>query len=149
MCLFMFPKIRISSGHLLSALCLFSVNAFLPLEAPSLPGWLVLFCQILVGGFRSRRVGSCGCEIVRQALLSLVRVAAGVLLDGGHPQSPCAVRGGAAAQAGGLGTAAAAGCCGTGPDLAQLLRMWGQGGGRGPAAGGGGRLMRLDDAHGC
>lgn len=145
----MFPKTSISSGRLLSALCLFSVNAFLPLEAPPLPGWLVLFCQILVGGFRSRRAGSCGCEIVRQALLSLVRVAAGVLLDGGHPQPPCAVRGGAAAQAEGQGTGAAAAGCGRGADLAQLLRMWGQGGGRGPAAGGGGRLRRLDDAHGC
>lgn len=144
-CIRMFPKTRISTGRLLSALCLFSVNAVLPLEAPPVPGWLVLSCQILVGGFRSRRAGSCGCEIVRRALLSQVRVAAGVLLDGGHPQPPCAVRGGAAARTGGRGTAAG---CGSGPDLAQLLRLRGLGGGRGPAGGGGGRLRRLDDAHG-
>lgn len=118
-----------------SALCLFAVNAVLPLEAPPVPGWRILFCQILVRGFRSRRAGSCGCEIV----LSQVRVAAGVLLDGGHPQAPCAVRGEAAVQAGGQGAAAG---CGRGPDLAQLLR---QGGGRGPAGEEGGRL---DDAHG-
>lgn len=147
----MFPKTYICTGRWLSALRLFCVNALLPLEAPPLLGWLVLFCQILVGGFHTRRAGSCGCEIVRQALLSQVRVDAGVLLDGGHPQPPCAVRGKAAARTGGLGTAAggAAGC-GGGPDLALLLlRLMGQGGGRGPAGGEGGRLMRLDDAHGC
>lgn len=150
----MFPKTRISTGRLLSALCLFRVNALLSLEAPSVPGWMALFCQILVGGFHSRRAGSCGCEIVRQALLSQVRVAAGVLLDGGHPQAPCAVRGEAAARAGVLGTAVVAvaavgrGSC---PDLAGLLKLlllW-EGGGRGPGAGEEGRLRRLDDAHGC
>lgn len=145
----MFPKTHICTGRLLSALCLFRVNALLPLEAPPLLGWLVLFCQILVGGFHTRRAGSCGCEIVRQALLSRVRVDADVLLDGGHPQPPCAVRGKAAARTGGLGTAAGAAGCGGWPDLALLLRLMGQGGGRGPAGGEGGRLMRLDDAHGC
>lgn len=74
-----------------------------------------------------------------------MRVAAGVLLDCGHPRPPCAVRGGAAAQAKGRGTAAGHG---NGPDLAQLLRLRGLGGERGPAGGGGVRLRRLDDAHG-
>lgn len=145
----MFPKTNISTGCLLSALGLFSVNAVLPLEAPPVLGLLVLIGQILVGGFRSRRAGSCGCEIVRQPLLSQVRVAAGVLLDGGHPQPPCAVRGGDVARAGGLGTAAAGAGHGRGPEQAHLLRLRGQGGGHGPAGEGGGRLRRLDDAHGC
>lgn len=140
-CIYVFgafkPK---NTGDLLSALCLFCVNALLPLEAPPVPGWQVLLCQILVGGSRSRRGGSCGCEIVRQALLSRVRVAAGVLLDGCHPRPPCAVRGGVVARVGGLGTGA-----GRGRDLALLLRLLVQGGVRGPAGGGGGRL---DDAHG-
>lgn len=130
---------------LYSALSLFSINAVLPLEAPPLPGRQALFCQILVGGFRSRRAGSCGCEIVRQALLSQVRVAAGVLLDGGHPQPPCAVRGGDVTRAGDLGTAAAG--HGRGPGLALLMRPQGQGGGRGPAGGGAGRLRRFDDVQ--
>lgn len=140
----MFPKPHTCAGCVFLALCLFSVNALLPLEAPPVPGW-PLFGQILVGGFRSRRAGSCGCEIVRQALLSQVRVAAGVLLDGGHPRSPCAVRGGAAARAWGRDTAAG---YGGGPAPALLLRLVGQRGGRGPAAVGEGRLRRLDDAHG-
>lgn len=129
-----------------STLCLFSVNALLPLEPPPVPCCWVLFCQILVRGFRSRRAGSCGCEIVRRALLSQVSVADGVLLDGCHPQCSCAVRGGGGAQTGVQGTDAAAGR-GSGPDLDQLLRMRGQEGGRGPAAGGGGGRWKLDDAH--
>lgn len=72
-----------------------------------------------------------------------MRVAAGVLLDGGHTQAPCAVRGGAAVLAEGRGAAAAG--RGVGPGLA-LLR--GQGGERCPAGAGNLRLRRLDDAHG-
>jgi len=127
----------------LSALRLFGVNAFLPLQAPPVLGQRVLLGQILVGGLRNRRGGSCGCEIVRQAFLSQVRVAAVVLLDGGHPRPPCAVRGEAEARVGGRGTGAGRG---GGPEMALLQ---GQGGGRDPAGGGGGgRRGKLDDAHG-
>ena len=137
-------KPKKNTGDLLSTLCFFCVNALLPLEAPPVPGWQVLLGQILVGGSRSRRGGSCGCEIVRRALLSRVRVAAGVLLDGCHPRPPCAVRGGDVARVGGLGTGAGRGR-GRDRDLALLRRLLVQGGVRGPAGGGGGRL---DDAHG-
>lgn len=141
----MFPKSCIGTGGSLSALSLFSVNALLPLEAPPVLGRPCLICQILVGGFRSRRAGSCGWEIVWQALLAQVRVAA-VLPDCGHPQPPCAVRGGAGARAVGRDTAAAA--RGSGSDQAVLLSLLWQGGGRGPAGGGVVMLRRLDDAHG-
>lgn len=71
-----------------------------------------------------------------------MRVAAGVLLDGGHTQAPCAVRGGAAGLGEGRGTAAGRG---VGSELA-LLR--GQGAERCPAGAGEVRLRMLDDAHG-
>lgn len=140
----MFPKTvletRASVGQL-SALRFFSVNALLPLEAPSVPGRWVRLGQILEGGLHNRRGDSCGCGIVERGLLARVRVAAGVLLDCGHPQPPGAVRGGDVVGTWALAAAAAAHA--RHPGLGQL----GQGGGRGPACGGGG-MRRLDDAHG-
>lgn len=131
----------------LLALGLFSVDTLLPLQAPPVPGWSLPVGQILVGGLHSRRAGSCGCEIVWQALLAEVTVAAGVLLDGGHTQAPGAVRGGAAALAEGQGTADGRGV-GSELDLLLLLLLRGQGEGRCPAGAGKGRRRRLDDAHG-
>lgn len=64
LCVGMFPKSCIGTDGSLSALSLFSVNAFLPLEAPPVLDLPCLICQILEGGFRSRRAGSCGWEIV-------------------------------------------------------------------------------------
>lgn len=128
-----------------SALSFFSVDAVLPLQPPPLPGQRTPLGQILVGGFRSRRAGCGGCEIVQRRLLSCVRVAAGVLLDGGHPQSLGAVRDGDGAHAVGRGIAA-------GPWRGLGLgRRGGPEGVRGPAGGGGRsrRRMRLDDANEC